>query len=369
MSITVGTYNVGKPDDRKLDAWDTRKDKLISNIVQSNLDVVCLQELNTSLPMRQWWAEQLNKAGYAFHFNSCKEKSGVGLIYKKDKFSLKQETKEVFNTGEHKRAVVQVDLLNNASAKTVRIASLHLYGGPDKTLANQQIDHFRKIAESNDKGISQIILAGDFNAESYDQPCRKLAQKTDYVYKTVEKNKQGEKIITTSGSKRKIDWIYVGHKNPDDQENLEPISLLNQNASASDHYLHAIKVTKNKVLGDYGPSETSIPFPAELQMKLDHYGRITRRDVQNHYNIDKDKASENINFWIGEGVLVQNGKGRDTIYVSPNQKTVTRPSKVKERDCLSSFLHCFTAFFSALAMALSSNHHGRHSYVHRRRYH
>lgn len=250
MSIAVGTYNVGKPTDEKLNriaSWSERKNRLLLNIINSKLDVIFLQEISKN--DENWWNYTLNNFGYAFEYRSVHDKSGVALIYRIDKFAAQNIVKKDFELEKGRsRSVVQADLYMPGVQKAIRVASFHLYGGKDKTLANKQIKEIRDLAESNDENVGAIILGGDFNSDGDEEhrrgPCRYMDESSQYHYSTVKEDAAGKKIVTNQAG-RKIDWIFVGSKVSNNSPALEQFPLNKPPmGEPSDHFLHAIKINE-----------------------------------------------------------------------------------------------------------------------------
>ncbi len=250
MSISVGTYNVGKPTDEKLNQiarWPDRIVRVFNNITSSKLDIVFLQEISGH--DQHWWAAALATAGYAFHYRSVHDKSGVALIYKVDRFVAQNIVKKDFEIEKGRsRSVVQADLYLPGVQKAIRVASFHLYGGKDKTLANKQIKEIRDLAESNDENVGAIILGGDFNSDGDEEhrrgPCRYMDESSQYHYSTVINDASGKKI-TTNQAGRKIDWIFVGSKVSNNTPALEQFPLNKPlMGEPSDHFIHAIKINE-----------------------------------------------------------------------------------------------------------------------------
>lgn len=263
MDLTIGTYNLMKPNQTSTKhnkAWSQRKDDLLKNIAAAKTDVLCIQEL--SARDESWMKTSASGLGYDFSYASCKEGSGVGILFKKDKFNLSDKKTGTFQGkddqgGVRSRAFIQLDLEDKSTKKISRVASMHLYGGTSRgnPLGRQQIENFRKQIEENDSNISQIILAGDFNSDAKDEidqhldgPCTFLLKpnsSSSYSYNTVPADGKTPLIQTTNRSRRHLDWVFAGIKNTDSNKKLadmEWIPLTNQIQNASDHTLHAVQI-------------------------------------------------------------------------------------------------------------------------------
>lgn len=385
IMFSIGTYNIMKPNLQKNKynaAWNERKNQVLGNIRNGNLDVLCIQEV--AKPELEWLSKEVFKFGYSLQHASCKDGSGVAVLYKQDKFNLISHSKGIFSgdNGNRTRAYVQLDLQDKSTQNISRVASMHLYGGTKtgNSLAREQIESFKKQIEQNSQDVSQIILAGDFNSDHNDElaqnlngPCRFLLETKEefpFSYHTTE-----EKIRTTNRSNRHLDWIFVGIKKDHKvlmKPDLEIVQLTHQIQHASDHTMHAIQLkglkplnTKtNQVERENIPSNIDKILGAKLYNKLMISKQINRQDVMDALHIGKEEASNTISEWIEKKILSKVGHGRDTKYISTtplkplSKESGERKSKPSlwERICFIGKA-IFEALFSALDFLA---HHHKH---------
>lgn len=413
MSIIVGTYNLMKPNqtaNKHNKAWNERKEDLLKNIAVSTTDVLCVQELSGQ--NENWMKTSAHKLGYDFFYASCKEGSGVGVLYKKNKFNLINKKTGTYEGeddqgGVRTRAFVQLDLEDKTTKKISRVASMHLYGGTSRgnPLARQQIENFRQQIEENDKDISQIILAGDFNSDAKDEidqhlngPCTYLLKphsNSSYTYNTVPAGGASPLIRTTNRSNRHLDWVFTGIKNTKSDKkiaDMEWVPLNNQIKNASDHLLHAVKiketVSQNQVcqapLTSSPSSDITQELGKELLAIIERQGKITRNDVIRLRAKNKEDANNKISSWISSGHIKQVGRGRDTYYVLANAKSGSgsekittektknskKPSKFKKicKSIVSTIVEIFKAIFSIRGKGHSNRSHRSHSRSHSHRH-
>lgn len=379
MSFTVGTYNVAKPGQRGLESWSIRRDLISNLLAQHHLDIVCLQELSGLPADQSHWIEATNKLGYKSLYESKKSSSGLGLLFKQEKFNLIGERRGEFSAIEDgrtcTRSFVMVDLKDKTSEKVIRVVSLHLYGGSrhGNTLGEKQLRSFREQIESNDANVSEIILAGDFNSDLDEELagshsiCRYLLEPSSslYRYRTVTHDSNNNKIATSSRHKRHLDWIFVGKKVAN-IGNSSLVSKLNylpivSESRASDHSLHAIQVCDQlevyaplnanhhtivthhpvKVINNHSVhSNSSLQDINSVKEKLSQIFKdkpaITREDIVAHFGISRNEANGYTTAWGNQGLLIQNGRGRGTTYHPGPNLFLSPVSAMNKRDFLSS---------------------------------
>lgn len=335
MSLTIGTYNVAKPGQRDLEDWSIRKHHVLNNLKQSNLDIVCLQELSGQSDDQRFLTEEISKLGYAYLYESKKSATGLAILYKKDKFDQLGENRGEYSSVEEGRACTrsfkQVDLQDKTTRKTFRVACMHLYGGASRgnTLGERQLQAFRKQIETSADKISEVILAGDFNSDLDEELvgshaiCRSLLEPSasPYRYRTVTVDDAGNKIVTSkSRHQRHLDWIFVGKKG-NEVSKIRPIAL-NQNTKASDHLMHAVEVmAEQEPYQAWKPTRVQAAHTEhskEDRTWLEQYFRTNaqlRRDtVISSFGIDKDAAYKRLEEWIKAGFIKKEGHGRETFY-------------------------------------------------------
>lgn len=356
MSITVGTYNIMKPNpffNGHNKAWPERQHELLSNIQNANLDVLCVQELDST--QMDWLTTRVKELGYTFFHASCKEGSGVGIFYRTSAFDLISEKRGIFSAdnGARQRSFIQVDLQDKTTQEITRFASMHIYGGTREgnTLGRQQIESFRGQIEQNDDGISRIILAGDFNSDitdenskSLDGPCKFILNKhadSSYRYNSID-----EQIVTSNRSRRHLDWIFVGIRNSlmqADVENILPSNQChNQILNASDHRLHAIRIKGVKVASKTSQRqfvcvENVANSNSYLPQRIQNKEMITRQDIMNELGVSKYEAENKVKTWIRDGILIKEGHGKNTVYRNvkrnaPTDNTAGHSSKAGENE-------------------------------------
>lgn len=258
--ITIGTFNILDPlfaqrhhqrqglDNQGRSNWETRGPRLIACIKNSNLDVICLQEVSE---VSKKYFEKFTQDTYALIWSKHQNRpDGVAILYKKDKFKC-LAFKEIPEQG---LCAACVDLQDQTSRAVVRVASCHLLGGPakgpvhqGKVQVNKYVSQLEKQQNPQAYSIDGKILAGDFN-EADLQSEKFQALKGNYIT-------DGSQMITEPDKHRKIDWIWVNSRGFLDQLKIE------QENDLSDHRLLATKL----ILPIQNPD---VPFPKELPLDI-----------------------------------------------------------------------------------------------------
>lgn len=242
-NVTVGTFNILDPvfaqrhhqrqglDNQGQSNWSTRGPRLITCIKNSNLDVICLQEVSE---VTQNYFKQGTQDTYdLIWLKHGSRHDGVAILYKKGKFERKDFRGIPTGSGLH---AAYVDLQDKTSQAVFRVASCHLLGGPQKGAVHPgktQIDEYVSHVEKQDHyqvyKIDAKVIVGDFNEAFEDSEKFQSLKSAHYAT-------DGSMLITEPDKNRKIDWIWV--KSRGFLEQL-PIS---QDNDLSDHRLLATKL-------------------------------------------------------------------------------------------------------------------------------
>lgn len=239
--VTIGTFNILDPvfAERHKQSqglnhlgrsnWDTRAPRLITCIQNSNLDVICLQEVSN---VSKEYFEKFTQGTYVLLWSKHQSRhDGVAILYKKDKFkhiAFKQIPSEGL-------CASYVDLKEKASQSVIRVASCHLLGGPAKGPVHSgkiQVDKYVSVVEKQESSLAYTleakIIAGDFNEAN---PQSEKFQALQGYYTT-----DGSSMITEPDKNRKIDWIWVNSRGFLNQLKVA------QEDNLSDHRLLATKL-------------------------------------------------------------------------------------------------------------------------------
>ncbi|MBN9378432.1 MAG: hypothetical protein BGO14_08040 [Chlamydiales bacterium 38-26] len=253
--VTIGTFNILDPvfaerhkqpqglNSQGRSNWDSRGPRLITCIKNSNLDVICLQEVSE---VSKKYFEKFTQDTYVILWSKHQSRhDGVAILYKKDKFkhiAFKKFPSEGL-------CASYVDLQEKASKSVIRVASCHLLGGPAKGPVHSgkiQVDKYVSEVEKQESSQSYTleakIFAGDFN-EANLQSEKFQALKGYYAT-------DGSSMITEPDKNRKIDWIWVNSRGF-----LNQLKVV-QEDNLSDHRLLATKLTLPIQNSDVPPNQS-----------------------------------------------------------------------------------------------------------------
>ncbi|HEY2811693.1 MAG TPA: endonuclease/exonuclease/phosphatase family protein [Rhabdochlamydiaceae bacterium] len=284
-SITVGTYNLLFPQPAlpnnqfstkigySLDPsghlypnTDFRIGVIAKNILNADLDVVCVQEATGDMIHRL----QNSPVGQKYQFvwkGHTPHSHGVGILYKKDRFQLLNQSspqlsfqvpdaRRAGHTFTKKRTHVILDLKDSTTQKVHRVVSGHFPDPRDfpqaqkGTYVKQVID---SAAAPSPYAIDQTIIAGDMNQDEWGdlgtpkpsvgspalatafQPFIQQGFSADANLQSSEYGKAGFDNGPIFSKPRRIDWIWA--------KGATPTHLpLNFDNRGSDHRLVAVSV-------------------------------------------------------------------------------------------------------------------------------
>ncbi len=275
--ITVGTYNILFPQRLPLSKFSSkigysldkfgrlyensafRTDVLSKNLLNANLDVICLQEVTEDI------AQKLEKkllGKYAILWTPHTQNShGVAIAYKAHKFTqlshqkLKATVKIQGKTQDRSHLIM--DLQDSNTKKIFRIASCHLID-PRDLQGDHKTVHASKvlndvIAETASYHIDRSIIAGDMNQDQYGdrgvskpeipdarhatafKPFFKHGYKVDQNLDPSEYDKLEIGNSPIFCKDRRIDWLFCNYQ-------PEHLPLENFDIRGSDHRLTGIVV-------------------------------------------------------------------------------------------------------------------------------
>lgn len=284
MSIRVGSFNILDPliaeqttQKEGIDAsgksnWKERQNRIIKLIKDSNLDVLCLQEISkkTLKDLSQQIAGLGYEIGNALHLSH----DGIAILYKKNRFDLDGFDYYLVQD----KVVYYVELHDKTLKKTIRVGNCHLSPGKN---GDQQIEKLFDQMNSPMNAINELIdlniIAGDFQSNQYqylkalkNQEKNLFSQLINNQYQTdydstkqdyepsqgtfipSQFNSYSEDISLTNingkdTAVRKSDWIFVRPSNNEIQLELDSTLVDDQSSRpvsdrASNHHLIATKI-------------------------------------------------------------------------------------------------------------------------------
>lgn len=194
--ITIGSYNILFPQPIPMKKYPTNigysenaygqpydnidfRIKIIKkNILESDLDIICVQEIT-----QQVNDELIKSLGNKYTLFGCPHTStpddhGVGVFYKTNRFKLLQQRRSQLNLSVptpaknllKQRVHVVLDLQDKLDAKICRVASVHMVdprdwsGAAKKTHADEVV---KFINAPSPHKIHRTVIAGDMNQDEF----------------------------------------------------------------------------------------------------------------------------------------------------------------------------------------------------------
>mmetsp|Transcript_52851 Transcript_52851/g.67773 ORF Transcript_52851/g.67773 Transcript_52851/m.67773 type:complete len:499 (+) Transcript_52851:88-1584(+) len=178
------------PSTSEMLSWPTRSSLLISEMIESNADILCLQECEDSAFL-QLFQPQLNNAGYdgLFQEQATSNKGekfdiGVATFWKKNKLSLSSHcfrsrtmvtvlTQRIIlpSTTQTSKQEASVSMTNEPIQRSIAILNCHLQGHPSLvTTRVKQLQNSLKEIMTNHSHHA-LLVVGDFNCPLQDSAC------------------------------------------------------------------------------------------------------------------------------------------------------------------------------------------------------
>ncbi|MBN4066803.1 endonuclease/exonuclease/phosphatase family protein [Simkania negevensis] len=252
MSFTIGTYNILAEGSRSMrDSKESlfsnfdregRMGKIVQNIKQTDLDVVCLQEVTRDVFTTL--QATLTRSGYTGYFVQHKkgQPDGVAIFYKRTVFSYPKHQELDLSTQETSKHSLILNLTHTATHKTICVATTHLSGGDKKPLGREEAIQLQEHL-AGATPVDLTVVAGDFNQdqeeETYERSQEELPEDKRGVFFQAgyqnDNNTEATEIRTCDDKERHIDWIVS--KGAD---RLQHVGL-KQERDASDHLMTATR--------------------------------------------------------------------------------------------------------------------------------
>lgn len=166
--------------------WTFRAPRILSTIVSSNADVICLQEVVFQLQNDKWglpeWMQELSSLGYELIMQGLSQKdlksnaernnrmvgrstpTGLVTMYKKSKFSEFCPSKHGSGSG--------TTIFLSLSGSFLSVTNIHLVGDPSKVEAHEkQLGGAMKSIQKGKVNLPSVysnfssFICGDFNSE------------------------------------------------------------------------------------------------------------------------------------------------------------------------------------------------------------
>jgi len=215
--------------------WNTRRWRLIEEIIRYDPDIICLQEVDHFKLLEM----ALGSIGFSGRFvakpdspciylESNNGPDGCAIFYKTEKFELLSEANKILEVWkvESNQVVMSLNLRQRMSGKEICVATTHLKarsGALLSTLRNEQGKDILDWLETI-RADRPVILSGDFNAEPSEPVFKSLRENErtplESAYTMKAQNKKEEnihednleyttwKIRETGEQKHILDYIF-----------------------------------------------------------------------------------------------------------------------------------------------------------------
>lgn len=224
-TIRIATYNLWNPIFEEkysgYDTWNQRLPFIVQNILSSESDIICLEEVskNTYLDLIQ--NSEINNCYSFFYFSHAPSKSGqedgrdgLALFYKSEKILITKFVESSDGTRPTHRRDFYIDLKFYDYPREIpvqfRVACTHLDSEKDLTIGNAQLSALvEDILQVNPENeLDFVVVCGDFN-EGEDEPFRpryEIMQNAGFFTDgSVEPTRPEALDVRHKGH---VDWIY-----------------------------------------------------------------------------------------------------------------------------------------------------------------
>ena len=250
-TLRIGTYNIWNPVFEEKYAgqntWDKRLPFLIENILSSQCDLICFEEVGKNSYLDLVQNAEINRDFMSFYIPHAVSKpgqkegrDGLAFFYRPEKMALTKLVQSQDGTRPTHRRDFYVDLkLKEKPAVQFRVACTHI-DSDSIALGNAQLSALVEDVTACDPEIDFIVLCGDFNegAEESSRPRYEIMHQAGFITDGSVEPTRPEAINTRH--KGHVDWIYF--KNLSDLNlTLKALSPIGDER-ASDHKLTLTEV-------------------------------------------------------------------------------------------------------------------------------
>lgn len=249
-TIRIGTYNIWNPlfelKYSGKNTWETRLPLIIENIVSSQCDVICLEEVGKKAYLDLLQSSEIDSRYMSFYISHAPSKhgqkegrDGLAFFYNPEKFILNQlvQTHSGGRGRPTHRRDFYADLQLNNPKKPIfnfRIAGIHI-DAENLAIGNHQLRTLVEDVLKESKGQEFVVVCGDFN-EGESEPSRprsQIMQEAGFITDGSLVPTRPE--VLKVRHKGHIDWIYFKKLSSVDFE-LVPVAPIGDER-ASDHKL------------------------------------------------------------------------------------------------------------------------------------
>lgn len=250
-TIRIATYNIWNPIFEEKysgqNTWDNRLLHILDNILSSQSDVICLEEVGKSAYLDLMQNPDINNNFMSFYLSHASSKSdqkegrdGLAFFYKPEKVTLIKLVQSLDGSRPTHRRDLYVDLkLNELRDIPVhfRIACTHLDSEKNLAIGNTQLSALVEdvLKSSVEEGLDFLVVCGDFNEGENEltRPRYEIMHNAGFFTDgSIEATRPEALDVRHKGH---VDWIYF-KKTSDLNFNLIPLIPIGDE-KGSDHKL------------------------------------------------------------------------------------------------------------------------------------
>jgi len=223
-TLRIATYNLWNPIFEEKysgqNTWNERLPFILENILSSESDVICLEEVGKRAYLDLIQNSAINILYTSFYVSHAPSKQGqeegrdgIAFFYKSEKVTLMKLVQSPDGSRPTHRRDFYVDLKLNEQRETpvhFRIACTHLDSEKDLTIGNSQLSALVEdvLKVDNEKGLDFVVICGDFN-EGEDESSRPRYETMHnagfFTDGSVEATRPEALDVRHKGH---VDWIY-----------------------------------------------------------------------------------------------------------------------------------------------------------------
>jgi endonuclease/exonuclease/phosphatase family metal-dependent hydrolase len=223
-TLRIGTYNLWNPifEERYAgkDTWDQRLPFILENIVSSESDVLCFEEVGKNAYLDLITNSEINSHYMSFYISHAPSKQeqkegsdGIAFFYKPEKVTFMELIQSPVGSRPTHRRDFYVDLMLNEAREVpvkFRIACTHLDAEKDLTVGNTQlsalVDDVLKVDDKME--LDFVVVCGDFNEGEQEtwRPRYDIMHDADFFTDGSVAATRPENLEVRH--KGHVDWIY-----------------------------------------------------------------------------------------------------------------------------------------------------------------
>jgi len=223
--LRIGTYNIWNPVfEEKYSGQDTWSQKLpfiLNNIISSESDVLCLQEVGKNNYLEIIQNPEINNRFMSFYVSHAPSKpgqkegrDGIAFFYKPEKMTVLRLVQSFEGSRPTHRRDFYVDLTLKQQEIPVkfRIACTHLDSEKNLTIGNRQLSALVKdvleVSNRNEKDLDFVVVCGDFNESENEssRPRYEIMHEAGFFTDGSEEATRPEALNVRH--KGHVDWVY-----------------------------------------------------------------------------------------------------------------------------------------------------------------